>query len=69
MDEVTKTKAIDKANSMATHIGYPQELLDMGKLTQLYSGLELNADDFYGNALRTTMFGTSYAFSKLREKV
>jgi len=69
MDEATKSKAIDKANSMVTHIGYPQEILDMEKLTKLYSGLELNADDFYGNALRTTMFGTSYAFSKLRDKV
>ena len=36
---------------------------------QLYSGLELTDKDYFGNALRTTLFGTNYAFSKLREKV
>ena len=37
--------------------------------SQLYSGLELSDNDYFGNALRTTLFGTNYAFSKLREKV
>ena len=36
---------------------------------QLYSGLELTDNDYFGNALKTTLFGTNYAFSKLREKV
>ena len=69
MDDNTKAAAIHKAEAMVTHIGYPPELVAMQKLTALYSGLELNPDDFYGNALRTTIFGTSYAFSKLRERV
>ena len=37
--------------------------------SQLYSGLELSDNDYFGNDLRTTLFGTNYAFSKLREKV
>ena len=36
---------------------------------QLYSGPELTDNDYFGNALKTTLFGTNYAFSKLREKV
>ena len=69
MDDATKVKAKDKANAMVEHIGYPPELLDMKKLTDLYDGLELSSDDFFGNGLNMTVFGTNYAFSKLREKV
>ena len=69
MDNVTKEKAKKKAKGMVAHIGYPPELLDMKKLEGLYSGLELSENDYFGNALRTTIFGTDYAFSKLREKV
>ena len=69
MDAATKAAAIEKAEAMVTHIGYPPELLDMSKLDDLYKGLQLNANDYYGNALRSTMFGTNYAFSKLREAV
>ena len=58
-----------KAQGMVAHIGYPPELLDMKKLEGLYDGLELSENDYFGNALRTTIFGTDYAFSKLREKV
>ena len=69
MDARTKAKAKEKAKGIVEHIGYPQELLDSSKLTELYRGLELNALDYLGNALNMTVFGTNYAFSKLREKV
>jgi predicted metalloendopeptidase len=69
MDGKTKEKAKNKAERMVAHIGYPPELLNMKKLNDLYSGLELSENDYFGNALRTTIFGTDYAFSKLREKV
>eukprot|EP00092_Neocalanus_flemingeri_P037441 GFUD01040769.1.p1 GENE.GFUD01040769.1~~GFUD01040769.1.p1 ORF type:complete len:795 (-),score=190.06 GFUD01040769.1:142-2526(-) len=69
MDDSTKAKAKVKAQGMVEHIGYPPELLDMKKLEDLYDGLELGSDDYFGNALNMTMFGTNYAFSKLREKV
>jgi hypothetical protein len=41
----------------------------MKKLTELYEGLELNETTYLVNALNMTMFGTNYAFSKLREQV
>lgn len=37
MDDKTKKSAVDKAGSMATHIAYPQELLDNEKLKEFYS--------------------------------
>ncbi len=51
------------------HIGYPSELMDVRKLEELYEGLDLNNTHYLGNALNMTVFGTNYAFSKLREKV
>ena len=69
MDENTKTRAKEKAAGIVEHIGYPPELLQADKLTDLYSGLELNETHYLNNALNITVFGTDYAFSKLREKV
>ena len=48
---------------------YPPELLSVERLNDLYEGLELNSTHYLGNALNMTVFGTNYAFSKLREKV
>jgi len=69
MDEDTKKQARVKAQGMVEHIGYPSELLEMSKLEDLYAGLELSPNAYLGNALNMTVFGTNYAFSKLREKV
>ena len=69
MDDGTKIKAKEKAAAMVEHIGYPSELLDMKKLTDLYDGLELSASDFLGNGLNMTVFSQNYSFGKLREKV
>ena len=54
---------------MLTYLSIYLELLDMQKLIDLYSGLELSADAYLENNLNMTKFGTNYAFSKLREKV
>merc|ERR1719471_2062118 len=69
MDEDTKRQARVKAQGMVEHIGYPSELLDQSKLEDLYAGLELDSEHYLGNALNMTVFGTNYAFSKLRERV
>ena len=58
-----------QAAGIEEHIGYPSELLDSQKLNDLYAGLELDSDHYLGNALNMTVFGTNYAFSKLRERV
>lgn len=69
MDTNTKRRAKQKAKDIVEHIGYPPELLDNEKLNELYAGLELNSTHYLGNALNMTVFGTNYAFSKLRERV
>ena len=69
MDEVTRSRAKKKADGIVEHIGYPSELLEVKKLEDLYVGLELNSTHYLGNALNITFFATSYAFSKLRERV
>ncbi|TRY73034.1 hypothetical protein TCAL_01898 [Tigriopus californicus] len=69
MDANTKRRAKQKAKDIVEHIGYPPELLDNEKLNELYAGLELNSTHYLGNALNMTVFGTNYAFSKLRERV
>merc|ERR1719295_1979958 len=51
MDEVTRANAKEKAEAMETHIGYPIELLDMKTLDQLYSGLDLQNNDFFGEGV------------------
>jgi len=69
MDETTKERAREKASSMASHIGYPIELLDNSKLENLYDGLEMSSDSYLENVLNLTSFGTDYAYNKLREEV
>ena len=64
-----KFRAKEKATNIVEHIGYPSELMDVSKLEDLYDGLDLNSTHYLGNALNMTVFGTNYAFSKLREKV
>lgn len=39
MDDVTRKAALEKAESMTTHIGYPDELLDDKKLEEFYKGV------------------------------
>ncbi|KAK2705540.1 neprilysin-2-like [Artemia franciscana] len=69
MDEETRLRAKKKAETITTHIAYPEELMQNQKLIDLYKGLELSSDEYLDNALNLTRFGTNYAFGKLREPV
>ena len=69
MDDLTKSRAKNKAANIVEHIGYPSELMDVRKLEELYDGLDLNSTHYLSNALNMTVFGTNYAFAKLRQKV
>lgn len=69
MDANTKAAALDKVKAMSTHIGYPDEIMDNRKLEQYYSGLEVNPDTYLESVLRMNVFGTDYAFNKLRKPV
>jgi len=69
MDADTRVRAKEKSLSMTTHIGYPDELLDDKKLTDLYDNLEMDDNNYLRNALNLTIFGTNYSFKKLRKPV
>ncbi|XP_011866367.1 PREDICTED: membrane metallo-endopeptidase-like 1 isoform X1 [Vollenhovia emeryi] len=69
MDEKTRANALEKAAGMASHIAYPNELLDDRKLEKFYEGLELSADDYVGSIFNLSMFGTNFSFGRLRQPV
>lgn len=69
MDEETRKEAIKKAESLTTHIGYPNELADNNKLEEYYNDLEIEPDNLLLNTLRITKFTTDNLFSKLRKPV
>ncbi|XP_053978584.1 neprilysin-2 isoform X1 [Hylaeus volcanicus] len=69
MDEDTRKSALSKAASMASHIAYPDELLDDNKLEDFYKNLELTTDNYLEGILNLTLFGVEYSFSKLRKPV
>ena len=66
MDEGTRARAKEKADAMVEYIGYPEELRDMTKLRELYSGLTLSPDSYVGNGLNLSRYHMNFAFSKLR---
>ncbi|CAL8140619.1 unnamed protein product [Orchesella dallaii] len=49
MSSVTKEEARDKAKSIEINTGYPEEYKDNTKLSSLYEGFDLQADQFYEN--------------------
>ncbi|KAK9888869.1 hypothetical protein WA026_001089 [Henosepilachna vigintioctopunctata] len=69
MDDETKKNAINKAKSMATHIAYPDELLDDHKLEEFYDNLELDEHNYMRSILNLTLFGTQFSFKRLRQPV
>ncbi|MBC7167356.1 M13-type metalloendopeptidase [Phenylobacterium sp.] len=62
MGEDTKAKALEKLSKFTVKIGYPEEWRD-------YSGLEVSADDLYGNVERASAFEWAYRVGRLDEPV
>jgi predicted metalloendopeptidase len=69
MDDKTRATAHVKVKAMSTHIGYPDELMDNKKLEEYYNELEINPDTYLESVLKMSVFGTNYAFNKLRKPV
>ncbi|GJQ69914.1 Nep2 [Trypoxylus dichotomus] len=69
MDDKTRQSALEKADAMATHIAYPDELLDNSKLEEFYHDLDLNSDQYLKSAINLTLFATRYSFRRLRQPV
>lgn len=62
MSPATKVQALDKLAKFGVKIGYPDTWRD-------YSGLELKADDAYGNSQRSAAFEWAYRVSRLNGPV
>ncbi|XP_045542231.1 neprilysin-2 isoform X1 [Papilio machaon] len=69
MDDTTRRAALAKADAMAAHIAYPDEMLNDEKLSEFYEGLEMSEDKLMESVLNLTLFGTDYLFQKLRQPV
>lgn len=70
MDDRTRERAIKKAQSLRSNVGY-QTLLDdwLLSLESEYSDLEMETDNFLGNILRLEVFDNDYLFNLLRVPV
>lgn len=66
MDEQTKKSALEKLNSMTTHIGYPDEITDDNKLSEYYESLDIEPSKYFESFLKMNIFGTDKSFNKLR---
>ncbi|KAK9722860.1 Peptidase family M13 [Popillia japonica] len=69
MDDKTRQSALEKADAMATHIAYPDELLDDSKLGEFYHDLDLSSEQYLKSAINLTLFATRYSFRRLRQPV
>lgn len=70
MDEKTREKAIEKAESLRADIGYQNDLENwLLSLEEEYKNLEMESDNFFLNTLRLEVFDTDYIFNLLREPV
>ncbi|XP_054267069.1 neprilysin-2-like [Macrosteles quadrilineatus] len=69
MDNVTRSQALYKVQKIQEYIGYPDELLDISKIEQLYEGLVLDGKHYLEERLKLSRWGENYAYRQLREPV
>merc|ERR1740129_386284 len=69
MDEATRKRAKAKLSTIKEYIGYPEEIMVEKNLEELYKGLEVNETNHFINGLNMAVWGTNYAWGKLREKI
>ncbi|KAB0797732.1 hypothetical protein PPYR_08725 [Photinus pyralis] len=69
MDDVTRENALAKADSITTHIGYPDELLDTKKIDKFYMMLDDSSDNYLLTGKAIGLFFLEYRLKQLREPV
>lgn len=69
MDPETQNAAIQKAKTVKTFIGYPNELVEIERLDEYYKDLGMQPDNFLVNYLRFELFDLYQYFKMLREPV
>jgi putative endopeptidase len=62
MSAETKGRALEKLHAIVNKVGYPDRWRD-------YSGLEIKRNDFYGNAIRATVFESKRDLNKIGKPV
>lgn len=68
-DEDTKKASEEKAHAMEQLIAYPDYILDPDALVKMYTGLEMNEDNFFENSLNMEKFRTRQLYEQLKEPV
>lgn len=69
LDDESRVAAIEKANAMKFHIGYPDALANDTILDEYYKDLEVQDDSFLQSALRATKFLSDREINTLRKPV
>jgi len=69
MDDETRVRAKEKLRTMKEYIGYPEEILEESNLEELYEKLSVGGESHFYNGINMSVWGTNYAWGKLREKV
>ncbi|KAK4879929.1 hypothetical protein RN001_008075 [Aquatica leii] len=68
MDEETKTKALAKAASVESYVGYPPELMDDKIIDEFYATIK-PSDDYLEFVVNIQTFESDRKFKSIREKV
>lgn len=69
MDESTRKAALNKAQKMIAHIGYPDELMDDSKLLKYYGNLTVNEGKYFESIVNVTKFETVKNLESFRKLV
>ena len=64
-----RERAKEKSKAINYHIAYPEEILNNTALDILYDGLHIDDSHYFENNINMSVFGTNYAFKKLREPI
>ncbi|CAG2110878.1 unnamed protein product, partial [Medioppia subpectinata] len=67
LDNQTLERALDKLARMRIVVGYPDDILNSTAVDSIYSGLSLNASDFFGNILTITQWKQNLSFQSLNK--
>ena len=67
MDDDTRSHAIEKAKLMIPKIGYPNELLDDQKVTEMYRPLQIKLHQYFDNVQSARRWRADTEFNKLRQ--
>jgi len=69
MDDRTRSRALTKLRTMREYIAYPDELLRVPLLEEVYQCLEVSPVTHFQNGIEIGKWSTAYAWSRMREKV